>query len=125
MNHDIRRYETTIDEIIKENDKITGVYIKKVKFVNENGRMKLQDVENTREYLPCDYLIIAMGFLGTTDDDLNNYKLDAINNKIKLNNFRYNDKISVCGDMKNGQSLVVIAIKDGIDCADQIINKYN
>ena len=125
MNYDIRRYETTIDEIVKEGDQMVGVYIKKVKFVNDGGRVKLQDVEGTREYLPCDYLIIAMGFIGTTTDDLNNYKLDSFNNRVKLNNFKYNDKISVCGDMKNGQSLVVIALKDGIDCAEQIINKYN
>jgi len=125
MGHDIRRYETTIDEVVKEDGKLTGVYIKKVKFVNEGGKTKLVDVPNTKEYLPCDYLIIAMGFLGTTTEDLNNYKLDSVNNRVKLNNFKYNDKISVCGDMKNGQSLVVIAIKDGIDCADQLIIKYN
>lgn len=125
IGKDIRRYETTIDEIVVENGKLTGVYIKKVKFVFENGKTKILDVENTKEYLPCDYLIIAMGFLGTSDSDLANYKLDSINNRIKLNNYNYDDKTFVCGDMKNGQSLVVIAIKDGIDCALQIINKYN
>ena len=120
--NDIRRYETTIDEVIKDKDNnITGVNIKKVKF--EQG--KFVDIPDTLEYLDCDYLIIAMGFLGTTNDDLKNYKLDAVNNKIKLNNFNYNEKTFVCGDMKNGQSLVVIAIKDGIDCAEQIIKKYN
>ena len=66
-----------------------------------------------------------MGFLGTTNEDLNNYKLDSINNRIKLSNFNYDDNTFVCGDMKNGQSLVVIAIKDGIDCANEIIKKYN
>jgi len=125
MTHDIRRYETTIDEVKVEDGKIVGVYIKKVKFIFEKGKSKIVDQDNTKEYLPCDYLIIAMGFLGTTNDDLKNYKLDAVNNKIKLNNFNYNEKTFVCGDMKNGQSLVVIAIKDGIDCAEQIIKKYN
>ena len=125
MNKDIRRYETTIDEVVKEDGKIVGVYIKKVQFVNEGGRMKLVDVENTKEYLPCDYLIIAMGFIGTTNEDLNSYGLKAINNRVILNNFNYDERTFVCGDMKNGQSLVVIAIKDGLDCANQIINKYN
>ena len=125
MNKYIRRYETTIDEVVKEDGKIVGVYIKKVQFVNEGGRMKLVDVENTKEYLPCDYLIIAMGFIGTTNEDLNRYGLKAINNRVILNNFNYDERTFVCGDMKNGQSLVVIAIKDGLDCANQIINKYN
>ena len=124
LGHDIRRYETTIDSIVGENGHIKGVYIKKVEFVNENGRMSIKDVPNTKEYLDCDYLIIAMGFLGTKDSDAESYGLDHNRNRIPLDNFKYSDKISVCGDMKNGQSLVVIALKDGIDCANEIIKKY-
>jgi len=125
MGQDIRKYQTTIDEIVVENGKIVGVYIKKVEFVFENGKTKIQDIENTREYLPCDCLIIAMGFIGTKSEDLNAYKLESIHNRVKLQDFNYDDRTYVCGDMKNGQSLVVIAIKDGLDCADKIINKYN
>lgn len=125
MGSDIRRYETTIDSVVLEDDKLAGVYIKKVKFVYENGKSKIVDIEGTKEYLPCDYLIIAMGFIGTKEEDLKGYGLDSINNKIKLSNFNYDERTYVCGDMKNGQSLVVIAIKDGIDCADEIIKKYN
>ena len=118
---DIRRYETTIDEVVKDKDNnIIGVNIKKVKF--ENG--KFVDVPNTIEYLPCDCLIIAMGFLGTSDEDSKNYGLNTNRNRINLNGFNYNDNIFVCGDMKNGQSLVVVAIKDGIDCALKVIEKY-
>ncbi|MBR6072581.1 MAG: glutamate synthase subunit beta [Acholeplasmatales bacterium] len=118
---DIRRYETTIDEVVKDKDNnIIGVNIKKVKF--ENG--KFVDVPNTTEYLPCDCLIIAMGFLGTSDEDSKNYGLNTNRNRINLNGFNYNDNIFVCGDMKNGQSLVVVAIKDGIDCALKVIEKY-
>ena len=118
---DIRRYETTIDEVIKDKDNnIVGVNIKKVKF--ENG--KFIDIPNTIEYLPCDYLIIAMGFLGTSDEDSNKYGIKTNRNRINLNEFNYDNNIYVCGDMKNGQSLVVVAIKDGIDCASKIIEKY-
>ena len=124
MGGDIRRYETTIDSIVGENNHIKGVYIKKVEFVNENGRMVIKDIPNTKEYLDCDYLIIAMGFLGTKDSDAESYGLNHNRNRITLDNFKYSDKISVCGDMKNGQSLVVIALKDGLDCANQIISKY-
>lgn len=120
-NTDIRRYETTIDEVIKdENNNIIGVNIKNVKF--ENG--KFVDVPNTIKYLPCDYLIIAMGFLGTSDEDSNKYGIKTNRNRITLNDFNYDNNIYVCGDMKNGQSLVVVAIKDGIDCALKIIEKY-
>ena len=119
--NDIRRYETTIDEVIKDKDNnIVGVNIKKVKF--ENG--KFVDVPNTIEYLQCDYLIIAMGFLGTSDSDALSYGIKTNRNRINLNCFNYDNNIYVCGDMKNGQSLVVVAIKDGIDCATKIIEKY-
>ena len=65
-----------------------------------------------------------MGFLGTSDDDANSYNIKTNRNRISLNGFNYEDNIYVCGDMKNGQSLVVVAIKDGIDCATKIIEKY-
>ena len=124
LGHDIRRYETTIDSIVGENNHIKGVYIKKVEFVSENGKMVIKDIPNTKEYLDCDYLIIAMGFLGTKDEDAESYGLNHNRFRIPLDNFKYSDKISVCGDMKNGQSLVVVALKDGIDCAKEIIKKY-
>ena len=66
-----------------------------------------------------------MGFLGTNDEDLSSYNMKANRNRIILNNFNYEANVYVCGDMKNGQSLVVVAIKDGIDCAQKIIDKYN
>ncbi len=124
MGHDIRHYETTIDELVVENNTLKGVYTKNVYFTKENGRAVFKDVEGSRKYVECDYLIIAMGFIGTSDEDLKLYGLDNALNKVKLQGFKYNDKISVCGDMKNGQSLVVIALKDGIDCAISIIKKY-
>ncbi|MBQ4357080.1 MAG: glutamate synthase subunit beta [Acholeplasmatales bacterium] len=118
---DIRRYETTIDEVIKDSSNhIIGVNIKKVEF----NQGKIIDIPNTKEYLECDYLIIAMGFLGTSDDDATCYQMKVNRNRIPLKDFNYDDHIYVCGDMKNGQSLVVQAIKDGMDCANKIIEKY-
>ena len=65
-----------------------------------------------------------MGFLGTSDSDALSYNIKTNRNRINLKEFNYEDNIYVCGDMKNGQSLVVVAIKDGIDCANKIIEKY-
>lgn len=124
MGHDIRNYETTIDELVVKDNELKGVYIKNVYFTVENGKGIFKDIEGSRKYVDCDYLIIAMGFIGTTDEDLSLYGLENSKNRVKLDNFKYNDKISVCGDMKNGQSLVVVALKDGIDCAQSIVNKY-
>ena len=65
-----------------------------------------------------------MGFLGTSDRDAKEYNMITNRNRILLHDFNYDDNIYVCGDMKNGQSLVVVAIKDGMDCANKIIEKY-
>lgn len=123
MGKDIRRYQTTVDEIVGK-DHIEGVYIKQVEFKSGQGKTVIQDIPGTREYLPCDVLIVAMGFLGTSPSDLEGYGLKGKQNRPDLQGFRYSDKISVCGDMKNGQSLVVLALKDGLDCAKEIIKKY-
>ncbi|MCQ2797253.1 MAG: glutamate synthase subunit beta [Bacilli bacterium] len=118
--HDIRRYETTIDEVLGD-DKVDGVVIKKVNF--QNG--KFIDIEGSKETIPCDILIVSMGFVGTSIEDALSYGMESFMNRIKLDGFRYDDKISVCGDMKSGQSLVVLAEKDGIDCAEYVISKHN
>ena len=119
MGYDIVRFKTTIDEIVGK-DHIEGIYVKQVEFTKDG----LVDIPHTREYLPCDLLIISMGFLGTSDEDLSLYNMEGKNHKVNLNGFKYKNNISVCGDMKNGQSLVVLAEKDGLDCAMTIIDKY-
>ena len=119
MGHDIVMYKTTIDEIVGS-DHIEGIYVKQVEFTKDG----LVDIPNTRIYLPCDLLIVSMGFLGTSDEDLSLYHMEGKNHKINLNGFKYKNNISVCGDMKNGQSLVVLAEKDGQECAKTIIEKY-
>ena len=96
-------------------------YLRKLENNTDDG---LVDIPHTREYLPCDLLIISMGFLGTSDEDLSLYNMEGKNHKVILNGFKYKNNISVCGDMKNGQSLVVLAEKDGLDCAMTIIDKY-
>jgi len=115
---DIRLYKTTIDEIIGE-DQIEGVYIKNVESVNG----KFVDVEGSRRHLYCDLLLISMGFTGTSMEDIESYGFDSSNGRIVADGFGIRDNIHYCGDMKNGQSLVVIAIKDGLDCANEIIAK--
>ncbi len=124
MGKDIRHFQTTIDEIVGK-ERIEGIYTKQVEFVYENGKSMIKDIPNTRKYFPCDTLIVAMGFIGTSKEDLEAYGFKAEQNRPYLQEFEYNPKISICGDMKNGQSLVVLAIKDGLDCAQRIIKKYS
>lgn len=116
---DIRRYQTTVEEVLGE-EYVNGIVIKRVNFVAG----KFEDIPDTKETIPCDLLVVSMGFVGTSEEDSDSYEMKAEKNRIQLKGFAYDDKISVCGDMKNGQSLVVIAEKDGIDCAEYVISKH-
>ena len=118
---DIRLYETTVDEILGE-EKVESLVIKNVEF--KNGTFI--DVEGSKKTINCDFLVICMGFIGTKQEDLESFGIDYKGNKPSLMGFKASSKenVYVTGDMKNGQSLVVSAIKDGIDCAELIIAKH-
>ena len=80
---------------------------------------------NSNQEVIVDIIILAMGFSGTNQDIFSSFNLEPTNkNNIKELNYQTNKKyIFTCGDARIGQSLVVKAIKDGID-ADKSINNY-
>jgi glutamate synthase (NADPH/NADH) small chain len=92
------------------------------KFVD--GRMVFEKVEGTDFDLPCELVLLAMGFVGPERAGL----LDALGVEI---NPRGNvardaewsttvDGVFVCGDMGRGQSLIVWAIAEGRSCAASV-----
>ncbi len=116
---DQRMFSVTAKEFIGSKN------VKQIKIVDtkfENGRI----TENGNErVIDADIVLLAMGFVGT-DQTIANYldvELNARNN-VKTNNYVTSKaNIFACGDAKNGQSLVVTAIADGIDCAN-VVDKY-
>ena len=85
---------------------------------------ELEQIVGLQTDAPLKRAIMPNGGIRIVEKSAESYGLNHNRNRIPLDNFKYSDKISVCGDMKNGQSLVVIALKDGLDCANQIISKY-
>jgi glutamate synthase (NADPH/NADH) small chain len=82
---------------------------------------KFQPIEGTERELPCQLVLLAMGFLGpekgplVTDlevsfDDRGNVSRDP-------NWMTDAEGVFVCGDMGRGQSLIVWAIAEGRSCA--------
>jgi glutamate synthase (NADPH/NADH) small chain len=89
------------------------------KFVD--GRMVFEKVEGSDFELPCELVLLAMGFVGpersTLIEDLG-VELDARGNVARDAKFGTNvDGVFVCGDMGRGQSLIVWAIAEGRSCA--------
>jgi glutamate synthase (NADPH/NADH) small chain len=82
---------------------------------------KFEKIEGTDFDLPCELVLLAMGFLGPQQEgmlaDLG-VELDPRSNVVRDANFMTTeDGVFACGDMGRGQSLIVWAIAEGRSCA--------
>jgi glutamate synthase (NADPH/NADH) small chain len=89
------------------------------KFVD--GRMTFEKVEGTDFELPCELVLLAMGFVGPQREGLLEQlgvELNERGNVARDARFRTNlGNVFVAGDMGRGQSLIVWAIAEGRACA--------
>ncbi|SEN39486.1 glutamate synthase (NADH) small subunit [bacterium A37T11] len=95
--------------------------------------VKFSEVPNSERELPCELVLLAMGFLHPQQEGLLSQlgvELDGRGN-VKALEGEYKtsaDKVFVAGDMRRGQSLVVWAISEGRECArkvDQFLMGYS
>ncbi|EOH3759092.1 glutamate synthase subunit beta [Campylobacter jejuni] len=113
----------------REYQKMTKKFLGKthVEYVEANdlkrefkeGKAINVEIPNSKKTYKADLVLLAMGFSGCEEAIAKNFgvKLDEKNN-ISTENFQTtHKKIFACGDARKGQSLVVWAIKDGIECA--------
>jgi glutamate synthase (NADPH/NADH) small chain len=92
--------------------------------IGDDGRPTFQPVEGSGFELPCELVLLAMGFLGTEQTgvvaDLG-LALDARGNVAADPSWATNvDGVFVCGDMTRGQSLIVWAIAEGRSAAASV-----
>jgi glutamate synthase (NADPH/NADH) small chain len=101
------------------------------RFVGEDGRVtglllhevdaKFQKIEGTERELPCDLVLLAMGFLHPQHDGLLNdlgVDYDGRGNVARADDFATSvPGVFVAGDMGRGQSLIVWAIAEGRSAA--------
>jgi glutamate synthase (NADPH/NADH) small chain len=82
---------------------------------------QFQKVEGTDFELPCELVLLAMGFLGPQREGLLEQlgvELDARSNVARDDSFMTSvPGVFACGDMGRGQSLIVWAIAEGRACA--------
>jgi glutamate synthase (NADPH/NADH) small chain len=82
---------------------------------------KFEKIDGTDFDLPCELVLLAMGFLGPQQEgmlaDLG-VELDARSNVVRDATFMTTEAgVFACGDMGRGQSLIVWAIAEGRSCA--------
>ena len=82
---------------------------------------RFEKIEGTDFELPCELVLLAMGFLGPEHDGLLDglgVDYDQRSNVVRDGSFMSNvPGVFACGDMGRGQSLIVWAIAEGRSCA--------
>lgn len=107
------------------NGNVKGIKTMKVEWTKDKaGRWNMADVPGSEEFIKCDMVLLAMGFLGPEKkivDELK-AKLDPRGNLETPQN-KYSTSIPrvyAAGDCRRGQSLVVWAISEGRQAARQV-----
>lgn len=129
FGEDPRKYCTSVKEFIS--DEYGHVKAAKTIKVNwyqdENGRLTFKEVKGSEEIIDVDIVMLAMGFLGTEEYISNSFEVNLDNRgniDAEYKSFKTNrEKIFTCGDARRGQSLVVWAIREGLEAAKSI-NEY-
>ena len=90
----------------------------------DDGRPDFVPVEGSEFELPCELVLLAMGFLGTERNGVVaelGLELDARGSVAADESWATNvDGVFVCGDMTRGQSLIVWAIAEGRSAAASV-----
>lgn len=121
--------------ILDENGNLKGLKVIEVEWeMDATGRaMNFKEVPGTERELPCQLVLLAMGFLYPQKEGLLEklgVDLDVRGN-VKAEEGRYQTsipKIFTAGDMRRGQSLVVWAISEGREAArkvDEYLMEYS
>jgi glutamate synthase (NADPH/NADH) small chain len=123
-----RAWGVNTKEFIKDDEgNLKGILVVDVEWeIDPSGRpLNFKEVEGTERELPCQLILLAMGFLHPQKEGLIEklgVELDARGNvKAEEGKFQTNiAKIFAAGDMRRGQSLVVWAISEGREAARKV-----
>ena len=105
-------------------DKIEYIRTEDISWDKHNKNFYI--VENSEKLIPCDLLLIAIGYESPNLFFDDQFSIDLMSDgRIKADEKNYltsKENFFTCGDSRRGQSLVVWAIKEGRDCAESVHN---
>ncbi len=123
FGNDPRVFSTTVKEFIKGEDglvnKVVTVELKCE--CDISGKRTLTEVTDSEKVLDADLVIIAAGFVGCEEYIAKAFCISINSRGVIPTDCNYNvnnSKIFCCGDMRIGQSLIVRAIAEGRECAE-------
>ena len=104
-----------------ERGMVKSLEVTRVEMVRENGRLSFREVPGSTFVLPCELVLLAMGFTGPERggllQQLGVELTDRGNVKRDENWMTSVPGVFTAGDMQRGQSLVVWAIAEGRSAA--------
>jgi glutamate synthase (NADPH/NADH) small chain len=117
-----RVYAVNTLEFLGDDDgNVRALRAVEVETVMVDGRPTFEPIEGSEFELPCELVLLAMGFVGPEKNGLLEQlrvDLDARGNVARDSSWHTSvDGVFVCGDMGRGQSLIVWAIAEGRSCA--------
>lgn len=118
-----RMFSVTATEVIGE-DRVTALRLQEVETTTVEGRPAFIPVAGSEREIPCDLVLLAMGFLGPERDgpisELG-LELDTRGNVVVDSSWSTSaEGVFACGDMVRGQSLIVWAIAEGRSAASAV-----
>lgn len=116
---DVRLYQKLTKSFLGENGKVAGVIASDLKREFKDGKAVNVEIKGSEKEYKADLILLAMGFEGCENAVSANFgvKMDEKHNIATKSYQSSRAKIYACGDARMGQSLVVWAIKDGLECA--------
>ncbi|WP_338793747.1 glutamate synthase subunit beta [Bernardetia sp. MNP-M8] len=113
----------TKEFIGNEKGELIGIKLVDIEWKEKDGKMGFDENLSTERIIPCDLVLLAMGFLHPERAEMLEelgVLLDEKGNIQAQNYQTQNPKVFAAGDMRRGQSLVVWAISEGREAARQI-----
>jgi glutamate synthase (NADPH/NADH) small chain len=117
-----RVYSVNTVEFVGDDDgRLAALRATEVEMQMQDGRPNFVPVEGSQFDLPCELVLLAMGFTGAQPEGVVaqlGVELDPRGNVARDEDWQTNaEGVFVCGDMGRGQSLIVWAIAEGRSCA--------
>lgn len=116
-----REFAQMTTRLIGENGVLKEIEMITIEMVTEDGRSVVRPVPGSEKRLPCDLLILAMGFAGPVLDSLQSQlTIDVTPRGVPAGTSKFRTSVPrlyVAGDAFRGASLIVWAISDGREAA--------
>lgn len=93
------------------------------KITNEEGYVYFKELPGTEKVWPADFVFVAIGFQGVEQEIGEHFDVQVLNNRLRatMKNYETNTSgVFTAGDARRGPSLIVWAIREGREVAEQV-----